>query len=86
MICPRCSVGEISEATQWTVAYRLPVEMLTKYFPVDVLQPDAGVTWRANLYKCADDTSHPHWLTWSPVEFERPDFHRPQTFAFLKFQ
>ena len=83
---PKIVDPEITEPTEWTVAYRLPVELLGRYFPAEVQQPAPGVTWRANFYKCADDTSHPHWLTWSPVEFDRPDFHRPQSFGRLEFQ
>lgn len=83
---PKIVDPEITEATRWTVAYRLPVEIFGKYFPAQLQQPAPGVTWRANLYKCADDSSHPHWLTWSPVEFERPDFHRPQSFGRLVFE
>lgn len=83
---PKIVDPEISDPTQWTVAYRLPVAIFSKYFPAPLQQPAPGVTWRANLYKCADDTSHPHWLTWSPVVFEQPDFHRPQSFGVLAFQ
>lgn len=82
---PKIVDPEITDSTQWTVAYRLPIDVLSKYFPAPVQQPAAGVTWKANLYKCADGTSHPHWLTWSPVAFERPDFHRPQSFGSLVF-
>lgn len=83
---PKIVEPEITEPTQWTVAYRLPVEMFGKYFPAELAQPAPGVIWRANLYKCGDKTSHPHWLTWSPVAFERPDFHRPQSFGTLVFE
>jgi hypothetical protein len=83
---PKTVDPEITDPTPWTVAYRLPLEIFSKYFPATLQRPAAGVTWRANLYKCADDTSHPHWLTWSPVVFERPDFHRPQSFGSLVFQ
>ena len=83
---PQIVDPEIPDATEWTVAYRLPVDLLSKYFPAAMQRPASGVNWRANLYKCADDTSHPHWLTWSPVEFERPDFHRPQSFGRFEFQ
>ena len=38
--------------------------------------PVPGDRWRANFYKCGDETSHPHWASWSPVG--RLDFHRPQ--------
>jgi hypothetical protein len=77
---------EIAEPTTWTVEYRLPLDTLRKYFPDLPAKPSSGVTWRANVYKCADATSHPHWLTWSVVEFERPDFHMPNFFGTFVFE
>lgn len=74
---------EITEPTTWTVEYRIPFSMLKKYHDLEV--PQSGTIWRANLYKCADDTSHPHWLTWSKVDFPRPNFHLPEFFGHLKF-
>ena len=38
---------------------------------------------RANFYKCGDKTAHPHFLSWSPVSTEKPDFHRPEFFGEL---
>lgn len=34
-----------------------------------------------NLYKCADGTKHPHYLSWAPIEEKQPAFHRPQFFG-----
>ena len=68
----------------WTVAYALPVSLLRDYGPV--LTPSPGAAWRGNFYKCADNTSHPHWLTWSPIDHPRPNFHLPHTFGRLVFQ
>jgi len=76
---------EITEPTDWTVQYRLPVDILEKYYP-GAKKPAPGVTWRANFYKCADKTSHPHWLTWSKVDKPQPDFHVPEYFGALKFK
>lgn len=76
---------EITEPVTWTVEYRLPLDLLSRYAP-SVLMPASGVRWRANFYKCADGTSHPHWLTWAPVGHHKPDFHRPQFFGMLEFQ
>jgi len=75
---------EIKEDTIWTVEYKIPFSILTKYhaFP----KPEAGSVWRANLYKCADATSHPHWITWAKIDVPRPDFHRPEYFGTLEFQ
>lgn len=34
-----------------------------------------------NLYKCADKTAHPHFVSWSPIDEDKPAFHRPQFFG-----
>ncbi|MBN2210471.1 MAG: carbohydrate-binding family 9-like protein [Sedimentisphaerales bacterium] len=75
--------AEIEAPTTWTIKYALPLAVLEAYAPVS--RPRQGVTWRANFYKCADQTSHPHWLTWSPVDKPTPDFHQPQFFGVLEF-
>jgi len=80
---PRIVDPEIAEPVIWTVSYRMPFAILKNYRQVAV--PAPGVTWRANFYKCADLCSHPHWLTWSPVDLPRPDFHRPDFFGMLEF-
>jgi len=74
---------ELEGPLTWTVEYRLPVDILPKYAPL--VRPAPGVVWRANFYKCGDKTSRPHWLTWAPVNFPRPDFHRPEDFGKLVF-
>ncbi len=68
----------------WTVAFCLPYSVLTPYAPVT--RPAPGVIWRANFYKCADLSSHPHWLTWAPVDLPEPDFHQPEFFGELVFR
>lgn len=43
-------------------------------------------TMRANFYKCASATSEPHYLSWSPVDAPKPDFHRPDSFGTIRFE
>jgi hypothetical protein len=74
---------EQEEDISWTVSYKIPFSILKKYH--NFKNPEAGSVWRANFYKCADDTSHPHWLTWAPIDYPTPDFHRPQYFGELHF-
>lgn len=74
---------EIADPTEWWVEYQVPYSVLSRYAPVAI--PAPGVSWKANLYKCADQCSHPHWLTWSLVDWQRPDFHRPEFFGTLSF-
>jgi hypothetical protein len=80
---PQIVDPEIKEQVIWCVAYAIPISLLEKY--CRVIPPGPGVGWRANFYKCGDKTSHPHWLTWSPVDFFKPNFHLPQFFGSLKF-
>ena len=81
---PKIVDPEIEKPITWMVEYRLPISILANYTQVD--WPAPGVVWRANLYKCADDVSHPHWLTWSPMDLPTPDFHRPEFFGNLIFE
>ncbi len=37
----------------------------------------------ANFYKCADQTSTKHYVSWMPIPTEKPDFHRPEFFGTL---
>ncbi len=82
---PRIVEPERTEPTTWCVEYRVPFDIIAKYCP-NARQPASGVTWRANFYKCGDDTSHPHWLTWAVVQNPQPNFHLPEYFATMRFQ
>jgi hypothetical protein len=75
---------EISEPVEWSVEYSIPISVLNKYMKVE--KPAPGVNWRANFYKCADKTSHPHWLTWAPVNYPKPKFHLPEYFGWIEFE
>ncbi len=75
---------EISHLVNWTLEYRLPINILEKYSKVS--RPGKGVIWKANFYKTAGNNSNPHWITWSNINQKKPDFHLPQFFGTLKFQ
>ena len=81
---PRIIDPEIEEPIIWTVEYNIPISLLKKYCKVTT--PEEKSIWRANFYKCADKTSHPHWLTWSPIDLPKPNFHVPQSFGILEFE
>ena len=74
---------EITTPTTWTVEYRIPFSVLKKYHNLE--SPNKGSVWRGNFYKCADETSHPHWLTWALIDRPKPDFHVPEYFGKLIF-
>jgi hypothetical protein len=72
---------EITEATTWHLEFALPFTLFEGR--IGALGTPDGTRWRANLYKCAGETSHPHWAAWSPVS--ALNFHAPHEFGFLHF-
>jgi len=81
---PQTVDPEITEPVTWTLEYRIPLSMIEKYS--NVTRPKKGVVWRGNFYKIAEITSNPHYITWSVLEGDKPNFHRPEFFGILKFQ
>ena len=39
-----------------------------------------------NFYKCGSKTAHPHYVSWSAIDGDKPDFHRPDCFGKLWFK
>jgi hypothetical protein len=72
---------EIDGPVDWQLAFFIPTALLEEF--VGPIGPLAGQEWRANLYKCGDRTSHPHWASWSPVD--ALNFHLPHCFGRLRF-
>jgi hypothetical protein len=74
---PQVVDPEMTEPVEWALAFFVPFAILSQY--VGPLGSIAGQVWRANLYKCAEDNSHPHWAAWSPVD--ELNFHLPRCFG-----
>jgi len=81
---PEITDPENKEPVTWTLEYRIPFTLLEKYSRVT--RPAKGVEWRANFYKIAENSSNPHYITWSKIDKPKPDFHVPQSFGILKFE
>lgn len=63
----------------WSVAILVPFEL------VDLNPEKLPASVGCNIYKCGDLTATPHFVTWSPIPCEHPDFHRPEFFGKLIF-
>lgn len=73
---------EISEPVDWTLQFFIPFSLLETF--VGPLDKTKGQQSRGNFFKCAEESSHPHWASWAPVdEF---NFHRPQCFGTIQFE
>ena len=80
---PKFVEPEIAEPTTWAVEYHVPFALFAKYFCSQT--PTPGCEWLGNFYKCGDQTSHPHWGSWAPVDTPRPNFHQPNFYQPLIF-
>jgi hypothetical protein len=79
---PRRIDPEITEPLKWTLQFFIPFALFEQR--VGTLGRIQGQIWRGNLFKCAEENSHPHWASWLPVdEF---NFHRPNCFGALSFE
>lgn len=45
-----------------------------------------GLKLRCNLYKCGDNLSKPHFISWKPIELPQPYFHCPQFFVAIELE
>jgi len=72
---------EIAEPLTWYLWFFIPRSLFEHY--LGPLQEFGGQIWRGNFHKCAEEVSHPHWATWSPVD--ELNFHRPQCFGEFRF-
>jgi len=67
---------------EWEMMIRIPLVT----FEHDKLKTFNGLKAAANFYKCGDETSDPHFITWNPIKTETPDYHRPEFFGDLDFE
>jgi hypothetical protein len=76
-------VKEKSESlVKWQLTVSIPFQVFL-FHPLTSLQ---GQKCRANFYKCGDHLPQPHFLSWSAIQSDEPDFHLPQFFGALLFK
>ena len=67
---------------EWSMVVALPIEL----FSLSEIEPLTGRSVKANFFKCGDELPERHYLSWSPVKTERPNFHTPAYFGELYFE
>ena len=73
---------EIRSMTEWNLSVVIPKEAFFRHNITDF----SGIKVKANLYKCGDGLSVPHFLSWKPIFSEKPNFHLPQFFSAMEFE
>ena len=78
---PDFQVKAVRESDFWQVDLTLPASFLEQTFP-GFRFADGG-EMAVNFYKCGDETDHPHYSCWSPIEDEKPNFFHAENFGIL---
>ena len=66
----------------WEVSLVIPKEI---FYP-EITEKFDNVVARGNFYKCGDLLKTPHFISWNPIQTEKPDFHRPEFFGQVLFE
>ena len=76
----RRAFNEMEGMFEWELTVKIPFTLMgidPNNLPKKLL---------GNFYKCADGTDSPHYVSWSPIKTEKPNFHCPEFFGELIFE
>jgi hypothetical protein len=73
---------ERKEPTEWQITIAMPWAAFFKH----ELESVSGKKMRGNFYKCGDGLSVPHFVSWTKIKTEKPNFHSPEFFGGLEFE
>lgn len=73
---------ERKKETSWQITMAIPWEVYFKHS----LKPVSGKKMRGNFYKCGDELSVPHFVSWTKIKTGKPSFHEPEFFGGLEFE
>lgn len=71
---------QVDTPLSWELSFRIPLSFF-KYFNDDATFQGS---WRGNAFKCAGESSHPHWASWVSIGDEL-NFHKPDCFGSFHF-
>ncbi len=75
--CKEPILTELKGTLQWWLFFKIQKSLFTKFFPT--LNHQKHKLWLGNFYKCGDELSNPHWISWAPVDLL--NFHTPYNFG-----
>lgn len=74
--------GLKSGGFEWTLLSVIPIST----FWMSDLKSFDGLEAKANFYKCGDNLTTPHFLSWAPIKTDAPNFHKPEFFKEIVFE
>lgn len=65
----------------WEITYKVPFDFIRQFYPD--FTAESGTVLRGNFYKCGNLTANKHYISWSPIDSDTPNFHMPESFGEL---
>lgn len=65
--------------TEWGYQVFIPLSLIETIYGKTNYQ--VGDHIKGNFFKCGDDTEHPHFGSYTKIDFPHPSFHQPAFFA-----
>ena len=75
---------ESSADDGWWLAAGVPFAAIAELAQAPVA-PGSGTGWGGNFYRCGGRTE-PQCACWNPIQWQQPDYHRPEFFGTLTFE
>ncbi len=67
--CGTRPFNEVEGLFSWNLTVAIPLDL------IGVIYEGKPIEMKGNFYKCASATSMPHYMSWNPIQTEKPDFH-----------
>lgn len=74
--------SESGKGAKWELTIIIPLST----FVNNIISELKNLSCRANFYKCGDLLPEPHFISWSNIKAETPNFHLPEFFGRLVFE
>lgn len=74
--------GAANKAIEWELCLSIPVTIFQNHGTLSLESCRA----LGNFYKCGDELPEPHYLSWSNISAENPEFHLPNFFQEIRFE
>lgn len=79
-------VGQCFSEREGENSWQIDIEIPVSSFYGHAIKSFDGLKARCNFYKCGDNLSHPHFLSWTKISFQKPNFHLPEFFGEIEFE
>ena len=79
---PRVSAGVYTDKEGWHAQLFIPERLISSLYGCDFSVGEGEI--RGNFYKCADDSTTPHYGALVPVDSASLGFHNPERFGTIK--